>query len=188
MLTQLQWKLSKKTPSGGKITGDLICLAEWGNCFFENRFSQSVWRSSTAIHSVTHKWKGNLDYNFAHQAFQSLCHRGGKSMYSSQFWDQEYILWGAHLVRLIDVCDLGESSEELLNTLRPRQNGRHFTDDIFKCIFFNENVWILIKIILKCNLNVRIINIAALVQIMAWRRSVDKPLPEPMMVRLLTHI
>ena len=27
-----------------------------------------------------------------------------------------------------------------LNTLKPRQNGRHFPDDIFKCIFLNENV------------------------------------------------
>ena len=35
------------------------------------------------------------------------------------------------------------------NTLRPRQNGRHFPDAIFKCIFLNENVWILIKISLK---------------------------------------
>ena len=26
------------------------------------------------------------------------------------------------------------------NTLRPRQNGRHFPDDIFNCIFLNENV------------------------------------------------
>ena len=32
------------------------------------------------------------------------------------------------------------------NTLRPRQNCRHFPDDIFKCIFFNENVWIPINI------------------------------------------
>ena len=30
----------------------------------------------------------------------------------------------------------------VVNTLRPRQNGRHFADDIFKCIFLNENVWI----------------------------------------------
>ena len=30
------------------------------------------------------------------------------------------------------------------NTLRPRQNGRHFADAIFKCIFWNENAWILI--------------------------------------------
>ena len=26
-----------------------------------------------------------------------------------------------------------------INTLRPRQNGCHFPDDIFKCIFVNEN-------------------------------------------------
>ena len=37
----------------------------------------------------------------------------------------------------------------ILNTLRPRQNGRHFADDIFKCIFLNENVWIPIEISLK---------------------------------------
>ena len=28
-----------------------------------------------------------------------------------------------------------------LNSLRPRRNGQHFADDIFKRIFFNENVW-----------------------------------------------
>ena len=33
--------------------------------------------------------------------------------------------------------------------LRPRQNGRHFPDDILKWIFLNENVWIPIKISLK---------------------------------------
>ena len=26
------------------------------------------------------------------------------------------------------------------NSLRPRHNRRHFPDDIFKCIFFNENI------------------------------------------------
>ena len=36
-----------------------------------------------------------------------------------------------------------------INTLRPGQNGRHFADDIFKCIFLNENVWIPTKISLK---------------------------------------
>ena len=75
-----------------------------------------------------------------------------------------------------------------LNTLRPRQNGRHFADDIFKCIFLNENVWILIKISLKFVPKGPINNIPALVQIMAWRRPGDKPLSEPLMVSLLTHI
>ena len=35
------------------------------------------------------------------------------------------------------------------STLRPRQNGRHFPDDIFKCIFLKQNIWISIKISLK---------------------------------------
>ena len=74
------------------------------------------------------------------------------------------------------------------NTLRPRQNGRHFADDILKCIFLNENVWISIKISLKFAPKCPINNIPALVQIMAWRRPGDKPLSEPVMVRLSTHI
>ena len=37
----------------------------------------------------------------------------------------------------------------LNNTLRPRQKGRHFPDDIFKYIFFNENIWISIRFSLK---------------------------------------
>ena len=69
-----------------------------------------------------------------------------------------------------------------VNTLRPRQNGRHCADDIFKRIFFNENVWISIKISLKFVPKGPINNIPALVQIMAWRRPGDKPLSEPMMV------
>ena len=74
------------------------------------------------------------------------------------------------------------------NPLRPRQNGRRFADDTFKRIFLNENVRISIKISLKFVPNGPINNIPALVQIMARRQSGDKPLSEPMMVSLLTHI
>ena len=76
----------------------------------------------------------------------------------------------------------------VLITLRPRQDGRHFPDDIFKCIFLNENVWIPIIISLKFVPKGPINYIPALVQIMAWRRPGDKPLSEAMMVRLLTHM
>ena len=75
-----------------------------------------------------------------------------------------------------------------VNTLRPRQNGRHFPDDILKMIFFNKNVWISIEISLKFVPEGQINNIPALVQIMAWHRPGDKPLSEPIMVSLLTHI
>ena len=76
----------------------------------------------------------------------------------------------------------------LINTLRPRRNEPHLADDIFKRIFFNENVWISIKISLKFVPKGPINNIPALVQIMAWRRSGDKPLSEPVMVSSPTHI
>ena len=72
--------------------------------------------------------------------------------------------------------------------LRPRQDGRHFPNDIFKCIFLNENILISIKILLNFVPKGPMNNIPALVQIMVWRRSGDKPLSEPMMVSLLTHI
>ena len=72
----------------------------------------------------------------------------------------------------------------LFNTLRPRQNGRLFADDIFKWIFLNENVWISIKSSLKFVHMCPIKNIPILVQVMAWRLQGDKPLSEPMMVRL----
>ena len=68
----------------------------------------------------------------------------------------------------------------LANTLRQRQNGRHFMD-IFKCIFLNENLQITIKIALKFSSTGPINNIPAMVQIMAWRRRGDKPLSEPLL-------
>ena len=67
------------------------------------------------------------------------------------------------------------------NTLRLKQNGRHFTDDIFKCILLNENVLISMKISLKFVPQGPINNTPALILIMAWRRTDDKPLSEPMM-------
>ena len=76
----------------------------------------------------------------------------------------------------------------IFRSFRPRQNGRQFPDDIFKCIFFNENMKLSIKISLKFVPKGPISNIPALVKIMALRRSGDKPLLELMMVILLAHI
>ena len=89
---------------------------------------------------------------------------------------------------MLDQATINQSTLALINTLRPRQDGRHFADDIFTCIFFNENCCILIRFSLKYVRKGPIDNNPALVQIMAWRRPGDKPLSEPMMVRLQTHI
>ena len=49
------------------------------------------------------------------------------------------------------------------NTSRPKQIGRHVADDVFKCIFLNENAWISIAIALKFVPKVPINNIPTLV-------------------------
>ena len=58
------------------------------------------------------------------------------------------------------------------------KNGRQFTDDILKCIFLNENVWIPYKISLKFVAKGPINHNPALVQVTAWRRPGDKSLSE----------
>ena len=67
------------------------------------------------------------------------------------------------------------SITDYVNALKSRQNGRLFADGIFKCIFFNCDVWILSKISLKFVPKGPINNIPALVQIMALHRPGINP-------------
>ena len=112
-------------------------------------------------------------------------------------WRSFVVLRGARIVRLELPQTLFISSREYrrlacniyhFNPLRPSQNGRHFADDTLSRIFLNENARISIKISLKFAPKGPINSIPSLVQIMAWRRPGDKPLSEPMMVSLLSHI
>ena len=56
-------------------------------------------------------------------------------------------------------------SYALFNTWKPRQNCRHFPDDIFKYIFLNKNVYISIEISLKFVPKGPINNIPAMVRV-----------------------
>ena len=60
-------------------------------------------------------------------------------------------------------------------------NGRQFAVHISECIIFNENCCILIQISLKSVPKYLVNNTSALVPIVVWRRTGDKPLSEPMM-------
>ena len=82
---------------------------------------------------------------------------------------------------LTSVCFHMEAKTKWLPFFR-----RHFQE--CKCIFLNANVWISINISLKFVPKDPNNNIPTLVQVMAWRRPGDKPLSEPMVVSLLTHI
>ena len=56
-----------------------------------------------------------------------------------------------------------------------------FAHNVFKCILLNENLYDLIQISLKFVQKFPINNKPALVQTMAWHRTGDKPLYEPVM-------
>ena len=56
-------------------------------------------------------------------------------------------------------------------------------DDTLKCIFLNKNDRIPFRISLKFVPMSPVDNKPALVQVMAWRRTGDKPLPEPMITQ-----
>ena len=58
-----------------------------------------------------------------------------------------------------------------------------FADNIFKCIWFNENNEITIQILLKFVPRSPIDNKPALVQVMAWCQTGDNPLHEPMIIQ-----
>ena len=61
----------------------------------------------------------------------------------------------------------------------------NLADGIFNRIFLNENVWTSIKISLKYVPKGSVDNKPALFQVMAWRRTGDKPLPEPMLTQFI---
>ena len=75
-----------------------------------------------------------------------------------------------------------------VNILRPRQNGRQFPYNIFKCYFLNETPQMLINSSLEFVLKDLVNHTPAFVQIMAWDRPGDKPLSKPVMSSLLKHI
>ena len=56
-----------------------------------------------------------------------------------------------------------------------------FADDIFECIFLDENLWIANGILLKYGPYGLIENKSSMVQIMEYRRPGYKPLSEPML-------
>ena len=60
----------------------------------------------------------------------------------------------------------------------PEQNDCHFADDIFKYIFMNEKFCVLIRILPTFVPTCLIDNKTASVQVTAWRRIGDNPLPE----------
>ena len=122
-------------------------------------------------------YQGISRHKIEHEVKTDLCISWGRisCTCSISLWRNEEIMYFLH-------------NYFIINTLRLRQDGRHFPDDIFQYIFLNENVWILINISMKFLPKGPNNNNPSLFQVMAWRRSGDKPLCETMMISWLTYI
>ena len=133
---------------------------------------------STEMYSVMHH---NILYSLIKLCAKLWLDRAGVSDSGSHFVNM--ILQRLVYVKVIRSLFIWVvTNHPCLNILGPGQNAHHFAEDISKCIFLNEFVWIPIKVSLKFVPKGPINNIPAMVQIMAWRRPGDKPLSEPMMV------
>ena len=82
--------------------------------------------------------------------------------------------------------DMKNNSGFQFNPLRPRETGRHYA--VSSAFSWMKLFEFRLKFHWNLFLRVQLTIFQVLVQIMAWRRPTDKPLSEPMMVSLLTHI
>ena len=100
---------------------------------------------------------------------------GGDTEVQTVYWSWLYThLWqGLHFRR--------PPIRALTHQFGPRQNGRHFEDDIFKHIFLIENLPISINISLNFVPRDPIGNKSPVIQTIVWRRKGDTPLSKPSM-------
>ena len=88
-----------------------------------------------------------------------------------------YQYWTSHTTLFIFMACL--TRDWKVNTLRSRQNGPNFADNISNCIYFSKKIFIF----WPCNLFSRVqLKRSILIPIMAWHSTGNKALSEPVMV------
>ena len=148
----------------------------------------------------------NVDYECFHYAFKYMIFlsvvflHGGDTDFTSFLqigngWVVDFILHGAKaLAAMVPVFPEyrpphGKSKERhqakslqaaKIYSFPMDKMAANLADDISECIFFNEN-----DRILKCHWNSSVQFKSALFQVMVWRRTGDKPLPEQSMSQLI---
>ena len=65
----------------------------------------------------------------------------GHLLHNNWFWNQPNLCGECHYIKhnehQVDFCLQVWTEMDVINTVRLRQNGRHFADNIFRCIFVN---------------------------------------------------
>ena len=102
-------------------------------------------------------------------------HCNGTSIFFVRlFWAENTTTLNPLLFFLHRGTIMRKGTSQIINILRPRQNGRLWADNILRAIFLFENVCMMF---IFPNGAIQIV-----IQIMAWRRAGDKTLSEPMVV------
>ena len=154
-----------------KITKPFLCHPQTagGKLRQETDLVRHSWTLSTTVeplYRVTHDANQFYDFNVISQysmknasAEYNYCHTRRSSPIklekscSEKLWNIPHnvfnfsnMYWHGALGDMMTIwwlCTMKWKNYKIsLNTLRPRQYRRHFADDIFRCIFFNEYVWI----------------------------------------------
>ena len=168
----LSWYCYQKIHTSGTLLC-LLQLTHWGRVTYiciskiitigsDNGLSPSHYQNQ-CCNIVNWGPRNKLQLNFNRNSYKSI----QENPFENVVWKMSAIL----------------PQPQCVNSSPPGQNGRHSGDDIFRCIFLNENVCIFIKISLKFVSKGSIDNNPALVQIMVWHRIGDKLLSEPMLTR-----
>ena len=133
----------------------------------------------------THRWSKNVFQFVFYSMVEKIAHRVIVPSIHDLWYDLSKIfIWLYDLFRWLCIW-----TATLLTHLPLDKMAAILADDIFKCIFLNENDRIAIQISLKFAPDSPIDNNPPLIiLIMAWLRIGNKPLSEPMMISLLTHI
>ena len=101
----------------------------------------------------------------------STCWPPVRLLINTYFYLESLSIWGMLTARVIGCTHLQWWMADMFNTMRPRQNGRFFSNNMLKYISLNENIWVSINISLKFVSIGPINNILVLIQIMFWPQN-----------------
>ena len=127
------------------------------------------------------QWQRQWKHVYCHELQQTMCTR---TITNHQLFHTAYSTHNDKLSKSmskgqeVEVCE----PQFLLTHWGRDKMDATLADSIFKCNFVDGNVLISIRTSLRCVPKGPIDNKSSLVQIMAWRRTGDKPLSEPMVV------
>ena len=165
-----EWKWRKLLKSTCP-TGSFTCPGPLGNVIYQALYPHQVWKYISVFQCGVINWKSRdyvrVIWQYKVQIYKSCKKKKtignyGPEMYAGEKTGEKWEKLTLQNLKKYG-CYVAPNHKKNLNTLMPRQNGCHFADDISKCIFLNENVWIPIKISLKFVPEGPINNIPALV-------------------------